>query len=300
MDQAIMAVLTMSVAAGYFTIAAVVAPRIRMPSVSDRLVLVVRAAAIAFFIGCGMTHVHIFVHTVGLGTPQPVELHELVFHTAQAIGAWLFIIGAALRLELHVVPSQSRSELRAAVERQKELARQAQALAERDELTGLARRHRFEEELARTAAKARRHGSPAALLLVDIDGLKSINDTYGHGAGDALLTQLGKSIGGPLRVTDIPARIGGDEFAIILPDTSVDEAKTVARRVVALLNTTLGGVPGIADGRGSTVSVGLAPIDGVPADATEDADGALYRAKRAGGNTYAVSHSPRSLAPAPG
>ena len=69
-----MGVLSASVALGYFTIAAVVAPRIRMPSVSSRLVLVVRAAAIAFFIGCGMTHVHIFVHTVGLGTPQPVEL----------------------------------------------------------------------------------------------------------------------------------------------------------------------------------------------------------------------------------
>ena len=70
-----MAVLVASVAAGYFTIAAVVAPRIKMPSASDRLVLVVRGAAIAFFIGCGMTHVHIFVHTVGLGTPQPVEFH---------------------------------------------------------------------------------------------------------------------------------------------------------------------------------------------------------------------------------
>ena len=93
-----MAVLVASVAAGYFTIAAVVAPRIKMPSVSDRLVLVVRGAAIAFFIGCGMTHVHIFVHTVGLGTPLPVEFHELVFHSAQAVGAWLFIIGAALRL----------------------------------------------------------------------------------------------------------------------------------------------------------------------------------------------------------
>lgn len=66
---------------------------------------------------------------------QPVELHELVFHSAQALGAWLFIIGAALRLELHVVPSQSRSALKAAVESQRELARQAQELAERDELT---------------------------------------------------------------------------------------------------------------------------------------------------------------------
>ena len=291
-----MAVLVASVAAGYFTIAAVVAPRIRMPSVSDRLVLVVRVAAIAFFIGCGMTHVHIFVHTVGLGTPQPVEFHELVFHSAQAIGAWLFIIGAALRLELHVVPSQSRSALKAAVESQRELALQAQELAERDELTGLARRGRFDEELARTAAQGRgqqtrRPGSPAALLLVDVDGLKLVNDNHGHLAGDALLTQLGKTIGGALRATDLPARIGGDEFAVILPDTGLVEAETVARKVVALFDTDLQGVAQGADGRGATVSVGVAPIEGLPVDALKDADAALYRAKRAGGNTFAVSPS---------
>jgi diguanylate cyclase (GGDEF)-like protein len=298
--ETIMAVLVASVAAGYFTIAAVVAPRIRMPSVSDRLVLVVRAAAIAFFIGCGMTHVHIFVHTVGLGTPQPVEFHELVFHFAQAIGAWLFIIGAALRLELHVVPSQSRAELKAAVERQRELARRAQELAERDELTGLARRRRFEEELARTAAQARRHGTPAALLLVDVDGLKSINDNHGHRAGDALLADLGRTIGAALRTADLPARIGGDEFAVILPDTALPEAETVARKVVALFDTDLQGVPRPADGQGATVSVGAAAIEGLPGDAMEDADVALYRAKRSGGNTFAVAPSRLASAPASG
>ena len=144
-----MAVLAASVALGYFTIAAVVAPRIKMPSADARVVAVIRCAAIAFFIGCGSTHLHILVHTAGVGALQPVESHELVFHAAQAIGAWLFIAGAFLRLELHVVPAPTRAELEAAVEEQRRLADQAQTLAGRDELTGLARRWRFDEELER-------------------------------------------------------------------------------------------------------------------------------------------------------
>jgi hypothetical protein len=73
MGTAAMAFLAASVALGYFTIAAVVAPRIKMPSAGRQVVVAIRGAAIAFFVGCGMTHVHIFLHTLGVGTPQPVE-----------------------------------------------------------------------------------------------------------------------------------------------------------------------------------------------------------------------------------
>lgn len=108
-----MAFLSASVALGYFVIALVVAPKIRMPSAPSRMVLVIRTAAIVFFLGCGMTHVHILVHTMGIiGTAQPVESHEIVFHVAQAIGSWLFILGAALKLELHVVPSERTAKQR--------------------------------------------------------------------------------------------------------------------------------------------------------------------------------------------
>jgi diguanylate cyclase (GGDEF)-like protein len=288
MAEAVMAALALSVAAGYFTIAAVVAPRIRMPSAGDGLLRVVRIAAIAFFIGCGMTHVHILVHTLGYGTAQPVEAHELVFHSFQAVGAWLFVLGAILRLELQVVPAQSRAELKAAVEHQRRRAERAQELAERDELTGLARRYRFDEELARTTAQVNRYRSPAALLLVDVDGLKAVNDSHGHPAGDALLARLGKRIRTALRATDLAARIGGDELAIILPETEMDEAEVVARKVVDLLGEEAGTSE---NGRGpaATVSVGVAEVQGLPAEVMASADAALYRAKRAGGARYAVA-----------
>lgn len=288
MTHALMAALAGSVAAGYFTIALVVAPRIKMPSVGDRVVFVVRAAAIAFFIGCGMTHVHILLHTLGVGTPQPVEAHELVFHTMQAIGAWLFILGAILRLELHIVPAQSRRELRAAIEEQRQAWEEAQELALLDDLTGLARRRRFEEALALEVARSQRYGATASLLVVDIDEFKAVNDSHGHHAGDALLKQLGQTLRASLRDTDLPARIGGDEFAVILPETGIDDAEQVAQKLVDLFDPTSRSEVATA-----SISVGIARIDGGLEDVMKDADAALYRAKRAGGNRYVTSGSRR-------
>lgn len=285
-----MALLAGSVAAGYFTIAAVVAPRIRMPSASSRIVLIIRGAAIAFFIGCGMTHVHILLHTVGYGTAQPVEAHEFVFHGLQALGAWLFIAGAFLRLELHVVPAQTtRRQLRAAVDEQRRLTHQAQTLAGRDELTGLARRWRFDEELERQIAHARRYGTPAGLILVDIDGLKIVNDTHGHQTGDNVLRHVADAMRRELRSTDIAARIGGDEFAIILPETGAGEADATARRLITALHAT--------DPLGhprAAISAGVAILDGLlsPGEVMKHADVALYEAKRAGGDRHAISDHP--------
>jgi diguanylate cyclase (GGDEF)-like protein len=285
MASTAMAVLAASVALGYFTIAAAVAPRIKMPSAGARVVFVIRCAAIAFFVGCGMTHVHILVHTLGYGTPMQVEAHELVFHSAQAIGAWLFIAGAVLRLELHVVPSQTRTELEEAVEEQRRLTEDAQNLARRDELTGLARRWRFDEELARQVARARRHDAPAALILLDLDGLKTINDTFGHQTGDSVLEHVAGAMRDELRGSDLAARIGGDEFAAILGDAGIDEAEAVAKRIVAAARRTGAELPG------TSVSVGITPIAGwlTVSEVMKHADDALYDAKRAGGDRCARS-----------
>jgi diguanylate cyclase (GGDEF)-like protein len=287
MADLVMAVLAASVALGYFVIAAVVAPRIKMPTAPDRLVLAIRSAAIAFFIGCGATHVHIFLHAVGAAAPrQPGETHELVFHSMQAIGAWLFIIGAVMRLELHVVPSPHRAELRAAVEEQRRLADHATQRAGQDELTGLARRWRFDEELERHVTLARRDDTPATLLLVDVDGLKPINDTLGHQAGDAVLRHVAAAIDEQIRASDFAGRIGGDEFAIILTAAGGDDAATAAARIIAAATG-----PG-ADGQPRpSVSAGSAPIRGSvsPADIMRRADVALYTAKRNGGNCHVGS-----------
>ena len=278
----VMAALAASVALGYFVIAAVIAPRIKMPSVSSGLLLAIRGAAMAFFIGCGATHIHILVHALE-ANPQPVETHEIVFHTMQAIGAWLFIAGALMRLELHIVPSPRDAALRAAVEEQRRLADHATKRASQDELTGLARRWRFDEELERQVALAARHGTQATLLLIDVDGLKRINDTLGHQAGDRTLQHVAAAIRDHIRLTDMAARIGGDEFAIILPEAGGGEATAAAARIIAAAAAPADGIAP------TSVSAGSAPISGSldPADTLRCADLALYSAKRNGGNCYA-------------
>jgi diguanylate cyclase (GGDEF)-like protein len=285
-----MAVLAATVAIAYFIIAIFVAPRIKMPSASARAVLIVRGAAIAFFIGCGATHIHIFVHTLGIGSLQRVEVHEFAFHAMQAVGAWLFIAGAILRLELHVVPSQTRTELEAAVQEQRRLADHATKLASQDELTGLVRRWRFEEELERQVADAARYDIRSALILIDVDGLKTLNDTHGHQAGDSVLAHVAECMRSQLRHSDVAARIGGDEFAIILPHAGIREAESIAQRIIATARrASSSGVPK------TSVSAGLAAIGpvGISADIIKHADVALYQAKRAGGDRYEVSHPAR-------
>ena len=127
MDPAAVAMVALSgsVALGYFVIALVVAPKIRMATASPRVLSVVRTAATVFFLGCGMTHVDVLVHTIGVGgTQRPIEGHAIFFHLAQAVGSWLFILGASLKLELHVVASDRTAK-------QRDVAR-AELAAERD------------------------------------------------------------------------------------------------------------------------------------------------------------------------
>ena len=287
-----MALLAGSVALGYFTIAAFIAPRIRMPGADQRVLLALRVAAVAFFVGCGLTHSHILVHTLFDAADEPVEFHEMSFHVFQAVGAWLFILGAALRFELAVVPAETRTQLRAKaeVERQRAeeerlRAEEAEHLASHDELTGLSRRWRFEEELERQVALAARHGTKGALLLIDVDGLKPVNDTEGHQAGDRVLIQVADAMRRGLRSTDVGARIGGDEFALVLADVGLAAATNTANRLVGALRSPSS--PGVA---GTSVSIGIAVIDGTEptAEVVRRADQAMYVAKREGGDRYVV------------
>ena len=114
------------------------------------------------------------------------------------------------------------------ISERKRLEPQIQEIADRDALTGLFSRRRFQEELEREVSRARRHGRPGALLVLDLDGFREVNDSLGHAAGDELLTRIGEALRSILRDSDVLARIGGDEFALILPDT--DEAGGSRRR----------------------------------------------------------------------
>lgn len=154
-----------------------------------------------------------------------------------------------------------------------------------DGLTGLQNRAAFDLELERETTRSRRHGLPASLLLLDLDGFKQINDTYGHLVGDEVLRAVGSLILQHVRAADIPCRYGGDEFAVILPDTSLDTAYSVAHRMCAEINAWFQANPVLGSYVDVTATGGLAVLgdDDSPAALISNADAALYEAKRAGG-----------------
>ena len=177
------------------------------------------------------------------------------------------------------------------ISERKRLENQLQHLADRDALTGLFSRRRFQEELEREVSRARRHGRPGALMLLDLDGFKLVNDTFGHAAGDELLTRIGNALRNILRDSDVLARIGGDEFALILPDTDVAAARVVADKLIDAVRE-YGSVSREGRRAAVTVSVGITPVSGGPAlDAAKlliEADLAMYHAKESGKDRIAV------------
>jgi diguanylate cyclase (GGDEF)-like protein len=155
-------------------------------------------------------------------------------------------------------------------------------LARTDQLTGLDNARHFRERVALQLRHLDRYGSGAALLLFDCDGFKAVNDTLGHRAGDDLLEAVARLVRGRVRATDVCARIGGDEFAIFLPEVDEDDAVVVARAIAdAVRGHRVEGGPGI------TISVGIACVRPGFLDVEElvrAADEAMYEAKRAGGD----------------
>jgi two-component system cell cycle response regulator len=139
------------------------------------------------------------------------------------------------------------------------LGRQVDALRRlslTDALTGLANRHSFEIRLREEWRRSRRYEAPLALLLIDVDGLKKVNDEHGHGAGDRVLREVAGAIRHTLRGTDVGARWGGDEFAIIAPHTPPDAAHRLAHRLREHTRERTRG-----DGEPLTISVGLAVFE---------------------------------------
>lgn len=108
-------------------------------------------------------------------------------------------------------------------------------LSEKDPLTGLANRRGFEAQIDRELERMKRYGGGLAVIALDLDGFKGINDTYGHGAGDALLQRVAATIRDTLRASDFCARLGGDEFVVLLPETDSDGAVVVAERLCAAI-----------------------------------------------------------------
>jgi diguanylate cyclase (GGDEF)-like protein len=159
---------------------------------------------------------------------------------------------------------------------------QARSEALLDGLTGLGNHRAFQEEIERQWAAATRYNRALALVLLDLDEFKQINDSSGHAGGDLLLRRLGSQITGGLRRSDRAFRIGGDEFAILLPETDDDGAYVVVRRLLA---TCLEGDPRRAGANALSFSAGIAAIPGSARDRESlysQADAALYWGKRHG------------------
>ena len=172
-------------------------------------------------------------------------------------------------------------------------------LADHDGLTGLLNRRRFEQELARHLAQARRYGPEGAVLILDLDGFKPVNDRFGHAAGDRLLALVAAVLRERLRATDLIARLGGDEVAILLPRVDRRGATACARSLVE----TVRAEALTADARGVTISVGVIALDArapvVPEGVLAAADIAMYDAKAAGGDGWALYAEARVTATAP-
>ncbi len=173
------------------------------------------------------------------------------------------------------------------VTRERQTAEQLIYLAERDALTGLFNRRRFEDELGRFLKESERHQRQGALLFFDLDEFKYINDTFGHRAGDSVLIRVAGEVGALTRKNEIFSRLGGDEFAVLMPDASETDAERLAERIVRAVSQ----IPFRLEGQNFrlTTSLGIAhyPKDaGGAEELIAHADAAMYQAKETGKNAW--------------
>ncbi len=210
------------------------------------------------------------------GSPQHIEASAALIHDRDR------------SVKGHVIVFRNASNLA-------EYETRLRELAYRDRLTGLPNRTSFQERIDLEIAHARRQERPLALLYLDLDGFKAINDTIGHHAGDELLRSMAQRLIGCLREADTVARLGGDEFVILIPGVeTAEDLRAVAEKIVAACRR-----PFLLEGElhpvGTSIGIAVFPTDATEAeDLLRCGDRAMYLAKGRGGSDYAF-HS-RSLA----
>ena len=210
---------------------------------------------------------------IGLAATDPARgdaVRDLTVTRLFELGTMTFFAVATAR-----ATGETRRALAARTQTLATEREQAFQMAVTDELTGLYNRHYMRDELRRMTAHASRHDGSFAVISLDVDGLKAVNDSLGHQAGDALLRGIADGLRAVLRAEDVPVRTGGDEFVVLLPDADRGEAVKVAYRIRQR-------VAALAE-QGPVVSAGIAVWRrGMDPDATlREADRELYRAKGA-------------------
>ena len=202
------------------------------------------------------------------------------------------------------------AELHRKNERLEELNAELERVASHDALTGLANRRYLETRLAEEVERVRRYRQPLAVLMLDVDHFKQVNDTHGHAAGDTVLRALGRVIGNSVRKVDLAARYGGEEIVVLAPSTGLAGALVMAERIRTAVATTrvevtgLDGAPWVLQ---VTISLGVAaaqpealgPVAELRCeDLLRAADDAMYRAKQAGRNRVEAARVEPAAPPA--
>jgi diguanylate cyclase (GGDEF)-like protein len=224
---------------------------------------------------------------------------HLVGKPVAQLAATLASIKPGSGSRVHVPAKHANTEIgsladsaNALIQAAEEALAEIEALATTDALTGLLNRRAFMAELANEQARLQRHElRQTCVLMLDLDNFKLINDHHGHAAGDTVLQQFGSLLRNELRKIDRAGRIGGEEFAILLPETHPQAAFAFAERLRSLVESAA--IPYAGSDLGITVSIGISRLD--PADAEAGialrrADHALYRAKREGRNRVLIDY----------
>ena len=275
MLQLVQVASAFGVALVYFVIAAIIVPKIGLGAASSRFVAAVRVGGTLFFVGCGLTHLHIAVHAMGA---QPA-LHEIGFHLLQLVGGWAFVFAAVRYLNITIEPREREEQLR----KVQELER----LSMRDALTGTHNRRYLDEALGKEVSRQLRYGHPVSIVYLDLDDFKAINDLGGHAYGDEVLRMVALTAGKAVRPSDGVIRLGGDEFVLLLPETDHEGALATAER----LQTMLAAVKmGTDVGIPASFGVASCPEDADDADSLlRTADAKLYLAKQLGKDAVALA-----------
>jgi diguanylate cyclase (GGDEF)-like protein len=228
--------------------------------------------------------------------------HDELARLAEERRTVLLMVEVLVLLLMLMAGAAAYHSLRGQVRERNALAEQLEQQALHDPLTALPNRRHFSDELARSMARAARRHEQRAVLFIDLDDFKDVNDRLGHPMGDELLRQVARRFAGIVRRSEFVARIGGDEFAVLLEGYSAEGARLLAERLIEAIEVPL--LPGHPEQRiSASIGIAVYPQDAIDPDGLlSKADAAMYDAKHAGKGAVRLirdGHGKPAVAPGP-